>query len=156
MLLDSRLLTDIMAAEGCPTDPISKLPVAYKDGLGNFTAGYGHLLDQSIDWTGCTWTWEMVKGWLSTDVQQDATRAAQLSEWPALDTPCRKNAVIECLFNLGASHWTSEFPATRRSIAAKDWQGAHDHLLASPLWIKQVGLARVTRLADYLLWGAYP
>lgn len=156
MVIDPRLLADIMHAEGCPVDHASGLPVAYKDGLGNWTAGYGHLLDQSIDWTGHTWPWATVQGWLETDIQARAVQAQALPEWVALNTPCRQNAVIECVFNLGAKHWTSEFPATRRSIQAKDWQGSHDHLLASPLWIKQVGLARVTRLASYLQWGVYP
>lgn len=156
MLLDARLLSDIMAAEGCPVDPATKLPVAYKDGLGNWTGGYGHLLDQHVDWTGFTWTWDQVKSWLSDDVQKMATRATQLMEWQALDTRCRQNAVIECLFNLGASHWTQEFPATRRSIEAKDWRGAHDNLMNSPEWIAEVGRARVERLANYLLTGAYP
>lgn len=156
MLIDARLLTDLMHAEGCPVDHASGLPVAYKDGLGNWTGGYGHLLDQTIDWTGVTWTWEMVKGWLSTDVQKKAAQAVQLSEWPMLDTGCRQNAIIECLFNLGAVHWISEFPATRASIRAKDWPRAHDNLLHSPKWIAQVGLGRVTRLANYLLTGVYP
>jgi GH24 family phage-related lysozyme (muramidase) len=160
MILDARLQTDIMHAEGCPVDHVSGLPVAYKDDRGFWTGGYGHLLDQTIDWTGYTWSWDQVKSWLSTDIQKKAAQAVQLSEWPALDTSCRQNAVIECLFNLGATRWTSPpphgFPATRRSIAAKDWKGAHDNLLHSPLWIAEVGLARVERLANYLLTGAYP
>jgi GH24 family phage-related lysozyme (muramidase) len=156
MIVDARLLTDIMHAEGCPVDHVSGLPIAYKDSRAFWTGGYGRLLDQTIDWTGTTWTWEMVRGWLSEDVQKRAGQAQQLSEWPDLDTGCRQNAIIECIYNLGSTHWISEFPATRASIRRKDWQGAHDNLLKSPLWIAQVGIGRVTRLANYLLAGAYP
>jgi GH24 family phage-related lysozyme (muramidase) len=156
MILDARLLTDIMHAEGCPTDHVSGLPKAYKDPRGFWTGGYGRLLDQTIDWTGTTWTWEMVRSWLSDDVQKRATIASQLSEWPDLDTGCRQNAIIECIYNLGSAHWISEFPDTRASIRRKDWQGAHDNLLKSPKWISEVGLDRVTRLANYLLTGVYP
>lgn len=155
-MIDQNLIEDIKHAEGCPTDPISKLPIAYKDGLGNWTGGWGHLLDQTIDWTGYTWNWSTVFGWLAADLQKRATQAASTPEWPFLDTPCRRNAVIECIFNLGEGHWISEFPGTRAAIQQQNWQLAHDKLMASPLWIKQVGLARVARLANYLLTGSYP
>jgi GH24 family phage-related lysozyme (muramidase) len=153
---DPRLLKDIKEAEGCPVDKPSGLPVAYKDKLGNWTAGYGHLLIQTFDWTGHTWGWDTVDSWLLTDIQTRARQAMQTAEWQYLDTPCRCNAVVECIFNLGEKHWVDEFPATRASIRQQNWQESHDNLLASPLWIKQVGIARVTRLASYLLWGAYP
>ncbi len=153
-MIDQRLLEDLKHAEGCPT--LGGLPVAYKDKLGNWTGGYGRLLDQTIDWTGTKWPWDVVLGWLSEDAQKRANQCLMLPEWPALNTACRQNAVIECVYNLGAKHWLAEFPATRRSIAAKDWQAAHDNLLKSPLWIAQVGIGRVTRLANYLLTGVYP
>jgi GH24 family phage-related lysozyme (muramidase) len=154
---DPRLLADLRKAEGCPLDKATGLPKAYKDGLGNWTGGYGHLLDQSIDWTGQVFGWDVVNSWLAMDTDDEAIPHAQsLPEWAALDTPCRQNAVIEAVFNLGLSHWEAEFPATRAAIRVQNWQSAHDNLLRSPLWIKEVGLARVTRLATYLLTGQYP
>lgn len=161
MIIDPRLIADIKKAEGCPIDKASGLPVAYKDSLGYWTAGYGHLLDQSQDWTGKTFSWEtfswdQVNQWLADDLQKFVLEAQKTPEWQYLDTPCRCNAVIECIYNLGVEHWTQEFPGTRAAIRRQDWQSAHDNLMKSPLWIKEVGIGRVQRLANYLLWGAYP
>lgn len=155
-MIDRRLIEDIKRAEGCPVDKTTGLPIAYKDSLGFATAGYGHLLDQHIDWTGNTWPWDVVNGWLSDDIQKRVVQAQRTPEWGYLDTDCRCNAVVECIYNLGVDHWVNEFPGTRAAIRQQNWQLAHDKLLASPLWIKQVGLGRVTRLANYLLTGAYP
>jgi len=149
MSIDPRLFYDIRQAEGCSLN-------AYRDNLGKWTIGYGHLLDQEQDWTGHTIDQATANAMLVADIEARATQAQQTIEWPYLDTPCRCNAVIECIFNLGVGNWTSEFPATRLSIRQQRWQSAHDNLLNSPLWVKQVGLTRVTRLANYLLWGAYP
>jgi GH24 family phage-related lysozyme (muramidase) len=79
--------------------------------------------------------------------------AQALTEYPSLDTPCRQNAVIEICFNLW-SRWLP-FSNTRACIRRQDWQGAHDGLLDSK-WAGQVGKTRSTRLANYLLSGAYP
>ena len=93
--IDPRLLADLMRAEGC------KL-VAYRDGRGFWTIGYGHLLDQSVDWTGHTITQDTANQLLALDAQdRGATPAMALPEWASLDTPCRQNALIECVFNLG-------------------------------------------------------
>ena len=150
MAIDPRLLADLMRAEGC------KL-VAYRDSRGFWTIGYGHLLDQSVDWTGHTITQDTANQLLALDAQdRGATPAMALPEWASLDTPCRQNALIECVFNLGEGHWTSEFPKTRHSIEAQDWTGAQANLLNSPEWIRDVGQARVARLAAYFGTGSYP
>jgi hypothetical protein len=94
--------------------------------------------------------------WLEGDLIDATNQAMSLPEWSALDTPCRRNAVVECVFNLGVGHWTSEFPRTRASIKAQAWPEAQANLLDSPLWIKDVGLGRVQRLANYLGSGFYP
>jgi GH24 family phage-related lysozyme (muramidase) len=148
-VVDQRLLNDLAAAEGVRL-------TAYKDSLGKWTIGVGHLLDQAYDWTGDTIDMPTAMAYLTQDTQARIAQAQTLPEWNRLDTDCRQNAVVECIYNLGLGHWTNDFPGTRRAIAAQDWQGAHDKLLASPLWIAQVGLGRVTRLANYLLTGEYP
>ena len=127
--MDPRLLADVNAAEG-------RRLTAYKDGLGIAPA-------QS-------------DAWLTQDLSSAQTECESLPEWRALNTPCRQNAVIECVFNLGKTHWVDEFPKSRAAIEAQDWDAARDQLLASPLWVKQVGLDRVLRLADYLWFGDYP
>lgn len=154
-MADPRLVADIQRAEGCPTDPVSHLPVAYRDSEGNWTIGWGHLLDQSIDWAGHVITWETARTLLSSDLDARRAECEGLPEWPSLDTECRQNAVVECVFNLGLKHWTDEFPHTREAIRKQLWTQAATDLLDSPEWIKQVGQARVARLAGYLRSGSY-
>jgi GH24 family phage-related lysozyme (muramidase) len=147
--IDPRLLADVKLAEGC------KL-VAYKDGKGYWTTGYGHLLDQSIDWTGHEISQQTADALLAQDIADRGWGpASRLPEWASLDTPARQNAVAESVFNLGVGHWTSEFPKTRASIEAKQWIPAATNLLNSPQWIRDVGIARVRRIAGYLQSGSY-
>lgn len=146
--MDPRLIADVNLAEG-------RRLVAYRDPKGFWTAGVGHKLDQSRDWTNVVFSAAQCDAWLAADLQADQQQASILPEWGALDTPCRQNAIIEAIFNLGVGHWTTEFPHTRDAIMAKDWSGAYRNLLDSPEWIADVGITRVTRLANYLLTGSY-
>jgi lysozyme len=146
-LIDPRLLDDLRRAEGLRLD-------AYLDGGGVPTIGYGHTGPDV--YIGQTITAAQALDLLSADAEVHAAQAATLPEWPQLNTPCRQNAVIECVYNLGLEHWRTEFPATRAALLGQHWQAAHDELLESPLWIEQVGPGRVTRLAQYLLTGSYP
>lgn len=146
MSADPRLTLDISTAEGC------KL-TAYKDTLGNFTIGYGHLLAAGQDWTGETWTQQYADTIRDQDIQSAIDYAQALQEYPYLDTPCRQNAVCELVFNMRRK-WNG-FVKCRAAIARGDWQGAHDQLIASA-WDQEVGKTRATRIADYLLTGQYP
>lgn len=147
-MADVRLVSDVKSAEGCNL-------VAYRDSKGLWTIGYGHLLDQTIDWTGHTITQATADGLLANDLDERAGQAAGLPEWSALDTDCRRNAVVECIFNLGYGNWRREFPKARAAIGARQWMIASQELLDSPQWIRDVGLHRVARLADYLAEGCY-
>lgn len=147
-MIDSQLLADVSAAEGCRL-------IAYRDTLGNWTIGYGHLLDQTIDWTGHEITQATANDLLTQDLESHRTQCLGLPEYSSLDTPTRINALVECVFNLGVRHWTAEFPQTRKALQAQDWQGAATHLMQSPGWIHEVGLKRVARLADYFQNGSY-
>ena len=141
-MIDLRLRKDIQQAEDC------KL-VAYQDPLGVWTIGWGHADVPP----GTVWTQEQADGQLDWDIESAAFFAQRLWEWPALDTDCRRNALIEICFNL-RGRWL-KFVDTRAALHAKDWQGAHDGLLNS-LWAQQVHATRANRLANYLLTGAYP
>lgn len=144
--MDARLIKDIKQAEGYSLK-------AYRDTEGYWTIGYGHLLDQEKDYTNYTITAEEAESFLESDIAGAETSLTYLSEWNYLDTPCRKNAVIELVFNLGLSKW-KYFAKTRLDIQNKNWQSAHDDLLKS-MWAKQVGPTRSNRLANYLLTGQY-
>ena len=153
-MIDPHLLTDVKHAEDDKHVEGSNF-VAYRDTRGNWTIGYGHLLDQSIDWTGHEITQSAADGLLAADIAERTIQCIHLPEWSALDTDCRRNAVAECVFNLGIGNWRSEFPLTRRALQAGQWAVAATNLLHSPEWIKQVGLKRVSRLAGYLADGSY-
>lgn len=146
-MIDPRLLADIKRAERC-------VLTAYKDSRGFWTIGWGHLLDQSKDWTGHTISQDSAGAILDADVTLAATATLRTSEWPFLDTACRQNAVIELVFNMGAGKWPG-FVHCRQAIQAHDWQGAHDQLLNSA-WANEVHATRANRLANYFLTGQYP
>lgn len=142
-----RLLQDIQGAEGC------KL-VAYKDSLGYWTIGYGHLLPAGRDWTGYTITQQTADVYLEADIN-DATQAAKnLPEWLCLDTDCRRNALVELVFNMGAYKWR-KFLKTRVALQCQKWATAAAELLNSQ-WAAQVGPTRTHRLAQYFSTGIYP
>jgi GH24 family phage-related lysozyme (muramidase) len=144
---DTRLLFDIERAEGCRL-------VGYPDGGGVPTVGYGHTGPEV--YVGMTITQTQAISMLSADIDEAAAQAQTLPEWSALDTDCRRNALIECIFNLGEGHWKAEFPKTRAAIQAQDWSAAYSNLLNSPQWVRQVGAGRVNRLAMYFRDGWYP
>ena len=147
MVIDPRLQADIDVAESCEL-------TAYPDSKGFWTIGWGHFLDQAKDWTGYTITQADADARLTIDINAAATQCLTLPEWPALDTPCRQNAVIELVFNMGPGKWRKFFH-TRVAIKSQDWQTAHDQLLAS-VWESEVHATRANRLANYLLTGQYP
>ncbi len=155
----NRLLADIKAAEGCQL-------TAYKDTLGNWTIGYGHLLSPSVDWAGTQWTQGQANSVLEFDIHNKGIVPAQLfQEFQYLDTAARQNALAEICFNMGAGNFR-KFINTRAAIRAKDWSAVRAGLLDSE-WAKQVqpnGLVdsqgrelagRATRLADYLFTGNF-
>ena len=144
--MDLRLVKDIKQSEGYSLK-------AYKDSLGFWTKGYGHLMaDQSLNAAGYTITQEQAESLLEGDLEQAKSRCIHLVEWPSLDTACRQNAIIELEFNM-AGKWL-KFVKTRLYIRNQLWQAAHDELLNSA-WAKQVGPTRSNRIANYLLTGQY-
>lgn len=147
-----KLLADIRQAEGFRRD-------AYKDTRGFWTAGYGHFLDQSKDWTGITFDQSTIDNWLGCDVDQAQANCRSLLEWPSMDFDARQNALVELVFNMGLSKWRG-FIHTRDALAHKQWQMAYDGLLDS-LWAHQVqpdGFdkpGRATRIGQYILTGEF-
>lgn len=153
-IIDPQLVADIENAEDAQHVRGTDF-VVYKDTRGFWTVGYGHLLDQSKDWTGYQITQEQADQLLAADIAEHDDACRALPEWRALNTPCRENALIECVYNLGIRHWMAEFPKTRAALQAGSWTVAAANLLASPEWIREVGRARVARLAGYFQSGSY-
>ncbi len=153
--IDRRLAIDLDAAE---RDEL----VAYPDTLGNWTCGRGHLMPRPApgrSWEGFTVLQSTSDRWFNTDIMNAMKLAQKWAEFASCDTPCRQNALYEIAFNMG-SKWEKWDP-TRGLITEKNWQGVHDHLLAS-LWDKEVQPrgndkpGRATRIANYFLTGEYP
>lgn len=148
-MIDPRLRHDIAWAEAPGGRPVL---TGYPDGGGVPTAGYGHTGPDVV--IGQLYTEQQCEDWLDADIEEAIDEASKLPEWATLNTSTRRNAVAECVFNLGVNHWLP-FHKTRDAIQRQDWQAAHDYLLQSPKWISEVHLPRVQRLADYLLRGSY-
>lgn len=148
--IDARLEHDIRYAEDPGGQPVL---TAYKDSLGYWTIGTGHLLQpQGHDWSGYTITAEQAEIYLSADLMQAEHLAQRLPEWNACDTDCRRNALIEICFNMGG-RWL-EFHEARAAWVKQEWDTAAADMLDS-LWARQVG-QRAVRLADYVRTGQYP
>ena len=79
---------------------------AYKDSLGFWTIGYGHLLDQTKDWTGVTITIQQADDFLASDMSRAIDVANQ---FPYFDTmnEVRQAALISMAYQLGSKplHW---------------------------------------------------
>lgn len=145
-MLSTDLQYDVKQSEGLRLK-------AYKDTTGNWTVGYGHKLASGHDWSNYTITSDMANAMLITDLNAAVYESAVLSEWVALDTQARKDALTEIIFNMGTGRWRT-FVETRAALIKKDWQGVHDGLLHS-LWAIQVHAGRADRIANQFLTGAY-
>lgn len=141
-----RLESQIRQAEGIRL-------VAYRDSLGLWTAGVGHLLDQGCSWEGQRFSLGQVAAWLEDDLITAQKLSNGLLEWPAMDTDARQNALIELVFNMGLSHW-KQFVMARKAMSEKNWPEASKQLLSS-LWAKQVGPIRSNRIAKMILSGEF-
>lgn len=142
---DPRLISDVKSSEGCRL-------VAYKDTNGFWTIGWGHKLDQSIDWEGQEWTQATADHQLAADLDEADEQALNLPEIAGLNL-CRTNAVIELVFNMGLHKWMG-FEKCRRALSTGDWVNAAGELLKSD-WAHEVQPSRVSRLHSYILDGAY-
>jgi GH24 family phage-related lysozyme (muramidase) len=153
-MADPRLRRDVAFAEAPGGRPVLR---GYLDTRGVPTAGYGHTGPDVV--VGQLYTEQQCEDWLDADLDEATAEAQQLREWDFLDTDCRQNALIECVYNLGVNHWTAPpphgFPKTRAAMQRQDWPAVSANLLNSPEWIREVHLARVQRLAGYFLNGSY-
>jgi GH24 family phage-related lysozyme (muramidase) len=147
--IDVRLARDIDAAE-------DDVLTAYQDSLGNWTIGRGHLMPRPgtpKGWAGFTIIQSTSDRYFNEDLLTAIVLAQKWPEYASCDTDCRRNALEELAFNM--AHKFESWGPTIALIQAQNWQGVHDHLLAS-LWAKQVGPVRSSRIANYFLTGQYP
>jgi lysozyme len=146
--IDRRLARDVDTAEA------DRL-VAYRDTLGNWTIGRGHLLPPAApgrSWEGFTIIQSTSDRWYNEDLLAASALAFKWPEFQKCDTDCRKNALREIAFNMGGK-W-GEFVHARAAIEQQNWPEVKAQLLDS-LWARQVH-GRAERIADYFLTGEYP
>jgi len=158
--IPQRLAIDIDTAEA------DKL-VCYKDSLGNWTGGRGHLMPPAApgrSWEGFTIVQSTSDRWFCQDLLNAMALAQKWAEFPKCDTEARQNALYEIAFNMGGK-W-GQFIHTRAAIEAQDWAEVKKQLLDS-LWARQIqphGLVdadgndlpgRATRIANQFLKGEY-
>lgn len=94
-------LADILIeqSEGCQLE-------AYKDTLGLWTIGWGHLLQpQGIDWTGSTIDQAQADQWLDEDTAQARVLAAQFPNFAGM-SDVRQAVLISMTFQMGGKPLT--------------------------------------------------
>lgn len=152
--IDRRLAVDVATAEG------NRL-TAYKDTLGNWTCGRGHLLPPAApgrSWDGFSVIESTSDRWFNGDLLDALALAKKWTEYASCDTAARKNALIEIAFNM-RSKW-AKFVHARAAIEAQDWPAVEQNLLwnapgIKTPWYAEVG-ARADRIANQFLTGQYP
>lgn len=123
---------------------------AYRDSLGKFTVGVGHLLDASKDWTGYTITQEQCDSLLQADMGASRSYASAFPHYVEMNE-VRQAVCVSMAFQLGSKplHW----PNFMASLKSKDYTGAKDAGLDS-LWAQQTP-KRATREMDMLESGVW-
>lgn len=139
----SRLKQDLIRDEGLRLE-------AYKDSVGLWTIGVGHLLGTEPRMTKITNIEAMAL--LDADiVDAEHVLDGWIPLWANLDG-VRQRALLNFCFNLG--NRVLQFVNTRNYLLKQDWDGAANNMLMSK-WADQVG-ARAKRLAAMLETGKDP
>jgi lysozyme len=139
------LRTQLIRDEGCRLEP-------YKDQLGNWTIGVGHLLtpyELEIYRNGITQ--EQADDLLAGDISNVEEQLAGFAWYTGLDL-VRQGAICNMVFNLGISRFLG-FKNLITCLTNKDWVGARKAALNS-LWAMQVG-PRAQRLGNQLAIGEW-
>lgn len=122
---------------------------AYKDTLGNWTVGYGHLLKEKPE---ADWTQAQADETFDNDFEEAETGAIRaVPFFTALDGP-RKGAMVNMAFNMGSAGLAG-FHGMLAAMDSGDWDTAALHLMNSR-YARQVG-DRAKRLAYRIRTGSY-
>ena len=107
---------------------------AYKDTLGKWTIGWGHLLEpEDHDWTGYAITQAAADAWLDQDMRAARALAVDFPHYYAMND-VRQAVCISMCYQLGSSplYW----PHFTGALEVTDWKGAAVAGLDS-LWAKE-------------------
>lgn len=125
----------------------------YKDTLGNWTIGVGHLATKHDDLMK-DWTDEQIDQQLSTDMLHALAMVQQHLPWFNTLNYVRQSALIDMCFNMG---W-GKLAGFHNMLACGE-KGNFDGMAKeaiNSLWAKQVGLSRSLEIARMLKRGEWP
>lgn len=120
----SSLRQDLIRHEGLRLKP-------YRDSVGKLTIGVGRNLDD----VGISELEAMLL--LTNDIKRTAEEAYAALPWLRNLDPLRTDVVLNMIFNMGLQTFQG-FHGTIAAIAARKYEEAADHMLASK-WATQVG-----------------
>ena len=106
---------------------------AYRDSLGKWTVGVGHLLDQSRGWDGYTITQAQAETLLQADMGSSRSYAGVFPNYYSMNE-VRQAVCVSMCFQLGSKplHW----PNFMSALKAQDYSAASAAGLDS-LWAQQ-------------------
>jgi lysozyme len=105
----------------------------YKDSLGKWTIGYGHLITKGEKFDKITK--QEADELFDKDFEHHAKLASRTPGWDKANKKQRA-AMIDLAFNMGPS-WHKKFPAFSKAANAGDWDTAAAELVNSR-WYRQV------------------
>ena len=122
---------------------------AYKDSLGYYTIGVGHMVDARL---GGKLSISICMAILAEDIAEARADLANQSFY-RYQSDVRKDALVELCFAMGISkllHFINMIAA----LNVKDYQRAADELLDSE-WAREVGITRASDVAHRIEYGRY-
>jgi lysozyme len=141
-----------------------RVDVPYKDSLGLWTAGVGHLIDRRRggslhpSWKAFPLTDVEIDEALTDDIRKHARELLNAQPWVTKLDDCRQAVLFDMCFNLGIEPFDGDgfkdWPMFVSQMKAGQWVAAAANM-RSTLWAKQVG-SRAIRLAMMVETGAWP
>lgn len=122
-----RLKQDLLRDEGLRL-------VSYKDTLGFWTIGVGHLLGTGKEFEGLVWTKDQALRQLDADVLKCEEWVTKLPSYSACNTDARQRALLNMGFQLGSKLLT--FNTFLMLVQQQRWVQAGDDLKTT-LWAKE-------------------
>lgn len=133
---------------------------AYRDSLGFWTIGVGHLLPRpkSPEWAGYTITKAESDRFFNDDWHYHISLVAQYAPWAMKFDEVRRYVVFDMTFNLGIEPFDGDgfkdWPIFVEQLRARNWAAAARNM-RSTLWARQVK-GRAERLARMIETGQWP
>lgn len=133
---------------------------AYKDSLGYWTVGIGHLLPDPLNpkWDGYSITAEQCEKLFDNDIKEHFHMIQVGAKWALEFDEVRKYVILDMTYNLSIEPFDGDgfkdWPIFVRQLKAHDWKAAAANM-RSTKWASQVK-GRAERLARMIETGQWP